>query len=222
VDRQDQTVNDGVRRVILAGVLATLIVAVVQAASQAIDFGAYNLRLSAFNADKHYSIFGIISLLAQAGVGAACLRRGNRARENAWAWNPLGLIAIGLVVIRGFTTFNATAVALPLAIVFALLGWLTWGDRRIRLIVWSGLTLLIVSLLLHKVGLAADDSTATDYTWGYQITGMVKHGAELVGWMLVATGIVAGTAAREASDGAVGRERSGREAPAPVSDFTGG
>ena len=47
-------------------------------------------------------------------------------------------------------------------------------------------------MLLHKVGLAADASTASDYTWPYQITSMVKHGAELAGWMLLATAIAAG------------------------------
>ena len=51
---------------------------------------------------------------------------------------------------------------------------------------------MATSLLLHKVGLAADASTASDYTWAYQITSMVKHGAELAGWMLLATGIAAG------------------------------
>ena len=220
--KQDATVEDRVRRVIVAGVLATLAVAALQAASQAIDFGVDNLRLAAFNADKHYSVFGIVSLLAQLGVAAASVRRGSRATKNARAWYVLGVVAGALVVIRGLFTFNATVVALPLAVVFVLLGWLTWGDRRTRLLVWSGLALLIVSLLLHKVGLAADDSTATDYTWGYQITGMVKHGAELVGWMLVATGVVAGMTAREVSDGAVpghGCDR-GHEALAPASDFT--
>ena len=59
---------------------------------------------------------------------------------------------------------------------------------------------MVVSLLLHKVGLAADSSTASDYTWAYQITGIVKHGAELAGWMLLATGIVAGIEGRAARE----------------------
>jgi hypothetical protein len=100
---------------------------------------------------------------------------------------------------------------------------LTWGDGRVRLIFWGGLALLIVSLVLHKVGLAADDSLASDFTWGYQITGMVKHGAELVGWMLVATGVAAGMAAREASDAADGAAlEPAHGAIIPARDFTGG
>ena len=63
---------------------------------------------------------------------------------------------------------------------------LTWRDSgAARAVVWAGLILMVTSLLLHKVGLAADSSTASDYTWAYQITGMVKHGAELAGWMLI-------------------------------------
>lgn len=211
------------RRVIVAGVVATLAVVVLQAASQAIDFQVYDLRLLAFNTDKHYSIFGLVSLLAQAGVGAVSLLRGSRTRQHVWAWYLLGVIDAGLVIIRGLTTFNATVLALPLAVIFVLLFWLTWGDGRMRLIVWGGLALLIVSLLLHKVGLAADDSLATDFTWGYQITGMVKHGAELAGWMLVATGIAGGLAAREASDAAFGRTLDRDHAPiVPTRDFTDG
>jgi hypothetical protein len=217
--------SDGaaVRRVIVAGLLVTLVIAVLQAASQAINFQVYDLRVLAFNADKHYSVFGLVSLLAQAGVGGVSLLRASRARQHAWAWYLLGAIAIGLVIIRGLTSFNATVLAPPLAAVFVLLGWLTWGDGRVRLIVWGGLALLIVSLVLHKVGLAADDSLASDFTWGYQITGMVKHGAELVGWMLVATGVAAGMAAREASDAADGAAlEPAHGAIIPARDFTGG
>jgi hypothetical protein len=94
-------------------------------------------------------------------------------------------------------TFNATALALPLVCVFGLLCWLTWRDPgTVRVIVWAGLILMATSLLLHKVGLAADASTASDFTWAYQITGIVKHGAELAGWMLLATGIVAAVEGR--------------------------
>jgi hypothetical protein len=210
------------RRVIVAGLLLTLAVAVLQAASQAIDFKVYDLRVLAFNADKHYSVFGLVSLLAQAGVGAASVLRGTRTRQHAWAWYLLGAVAIGLVIIRGLTTFNATVLALPLVVVFLLLGWLTWGDRRIRLLVWGGLVLLVVSLLLHKVGLAADDSLASDFTWGYQITGMVKHGAELAGWLLVVTGIAAGMTAREASATARGTPAPDHHPIVRAHDFTGG
>lgn len=211
------------RRLIVAGALLTLVAAALQAASQAIDFKVYDLRVLAFNADKHYSVFGLVSLLAQAGVGAVSLLRGSRTRQHTGAWYLLGLIVLCLVIIRGLTTFSATLLGPPLAVVLVMLAWLTWGDRRIRLIGWGALGLLIVSLLLHKVGLAADDSLASDFTWKYQITSMVKHGAELAGWMLVMTGIAAGMMAGEASASILGPPESPAYEPiVPVGDFSSG
>ena len=113
----------------------------------------------------------------------------------------LGALVAGLVVLRALTTFNATALAAPLACVFWLICWLTWRDPGAsRTVVWTGLILMMASLLLHKVGLAADSSTASDYTWAYQILTVVKHGCELAGWGLVATGIIAGTVERAVSE----------------------
>lgn len=181
------------RRVIVAGLLLTAALVVLQAVTQAIDFGVFNLRIRALNSDKRDSLFGLASLLAQTAVAAASVWRGHRVERHRRSWFALGALVGGLVIVRGLTTFNARALALPLVCVFGLLCWLTWRDRGgARAVVWAGLALMVTSLLLHKVGLAADASTASDYSWAYQITGMVKHGAELAGWMLVATGIVAG------------------------------
>jgi len=195
------------KRIIIAGLLVTAALVALQAVSQAIDFSAFNLRIRAFNSDKHDSLFGLASLLAQMAVAVACVWRGREVERHRLAWFGLGALVVVLVVVRGLTTFNATALAAPLALVFGMLCWLTWRDRgAARGVVWAGLVLMATSLLLHKVGLAADASTASDYTWAYQLTGMVKHGAELAGWMLLATGIVAGTqeAAQEvAPDGSL-------------------
>ena len=181
------------RRVIVVGLLATIALVTLQAMSQVIDFGVFNLRIRALNSDKHDSLFGLVSLLAQMGVAAASVWRGNRVDGRRRWWFALGALIGVLVIVRGLTTFNAKALALPLACVFLLVCWLTWRDPRpARAVVWAGLILMATSLLLHKVGLSADDSTASDYTWAYQITSMVKHGAELAGWMLLATGIAAG------------------------------
>jgi hypothetical protein len=185
---------DLIRRVLVVGLIATLTLVVLQAATQAIDFGAFNLRYWEFNCDKRYSLFGLASLFAQLAVAAACLWRGRTAEPHARVWFWLGALVGVLILIRGLTDFNAKLLAVPLALVFLTLCWLTWRDPGpVRAAVWSGLVLLAVSLLLHKVGLGADDSTASDFTWAYQIDSMVKHGAELGGWMLVATGIVAGS-----------------------------
>lgn len=194
-------VADRVRRVILIGLLVTVAIVALQAASQVIDFSVFNLRIRALNADKHDSVFWLVSLLAQMALAAASAWRGSRAERHRWAWFALAALLVGLVFVRGLTAFNATALALPLACVFGLLCWLTWRDPgSVRVVVWAGLILVVISLLLHKVGLAADSSNASDYTWAYQITGIVKHGAELAGWMLLTTGIIAGVRDRLAPE----------------------
>lgn len=199
---------DRVRRVIVAGLLATAVMVALQAASQLIDFGVYDLRLYALNSDKHGSVFGIASLLSQAATVAAIGWRGNRVERRRWAWSGAGALVAGLVLIRGLTTFNAAVLAAPLACVLGLLCWLTWRDPApTRAVVWAAFVLMVTSLLLHKVGLAADASTASDYTWAYQITGIVKHGCELAGWMLLGTGIVAGTEDPSTPGVTAGRDR---------------
>jgi hypothetical protein len=191
--------EDRMRRLIIAGLVATVALVAVQALSQAIDFSVFNLGIRALNSDKRDSLFGLASLLAQTAVAAVSVWRARRVERHRRAWYGLGALVAGLVIIRGLTTFNATALAVPLACVFCLVCWLTWRDPGpARAVVWTGLVLMAASLLLHKVGLAADSSAASDYTWAYQITSMVKHGAELAGWMLLATGIAAGIEGRTA------------------------
>jgi hypothetical protein len=205
---------DHMRRVIVGGLVLTMTLVVLQAATQAIDFSVFDLRIWAFNCDKRYSVFGLASLFAQLAVAAACLWRGRGAEAHRGVWLGLGALVGVLILIRGLTTFNAKVLVVPLACVFLMLCWLTLRDPGpVRAALWSGLVLLAASLLLHKVGLGADDSTASDFTWAYQITSMIKHGAELAGWMMLATGIVAGSdELRRSLAGALGRLRPGVEA----------
>jgi hypothetical protein len=191
--------QDTVRRIIVAGLLAAAAMVALHAVTQAIDFGVFNLRIRAFNADKRDSVFGLASLFAQLATAIACWWHGRSLERHRRVWLALALLVAVLVFVRGLTTFNAVALSLPLACVFVLLSVLTWNDHTAaRTVVWAGLVLMVTSLVLHKVGLAADASTASDYTWAYQITGIVKHGAELAGWTLVSTGIVAGVAGHRA------------------------
>jgi hypothetical protein len=185
-------------RVIAVGLIATGVMVALLAATQAIDFGFFNLRLSWLNTDTHFSVFGIASLLAQLAAAAAAAAAAQRAgtRPQRWAWLTLAVILAALVVIRTLTHYSASVLGPPLACVFALLCWLTWRDPRAsRALVWAGLVLLMASLLLHEVGATAD-ATPSGNTWGYEVLAIIKHGAELGGWMLVATGVVAGLKSR--------------------------
>lgn len=200
--------TDRMRRVIVAGLLATTAMVALQAAAQLIDFEVFDLHLYALNCDKHGSVFGVASLVAQVAAAAAIGWRGSRVERHRWAWFALGVLVADLVLVRTLTAFNAAVLAAPLACVFGLLCWLTWRDPRgSRAVVRAGFILMVTSLLLHKVGLAADASTASDYTWAYQITGAVKHGCELAGWMLLSTGIGASLGDRSAAEVSTRRDR---------------
>lgn len=195
----------------LTGILAAVVMVALHAVSQVIDFKFLNLS-RALNADKRDSVFGLASLFAQVAVAAASVWRGRVTERHRSAWLALGALVAALVLVRGLTSFNAAALAVPLVCVFGLLCWLTWRDRRVvRTVVWAGFVLMAASLLLHKVGLAADASTASDFTWAYQITGIVKHGAELAGWMLLATAVVAGAVGQEAPAAAADRAMAAPE-----------
>lgn len=183
------------KRVLRSGLLIAFTSVALLAVAQAVDFGAFNLDISWLDADHRLSVFAIASLLAQAATAAASIGRGYVAAQRRTAWFALGALVGALVVIRGLTMFNASVLAVPLLCVFVLLSLLTWSNKTSRTTVWAALLLLAVSLLLHKVGLDADSSPASDYTWAYQLVGIVKHGTELAGWTLTATGIAAGTAA---------------------------
>jgi hypothetical protein len=179
--------------VVAVGLLTTLTLVLLQALTQAINFGFFDLRIKALDCDNHFSVFGIASLAAELAAGAAIAWRGGRSESRPWVCRPLGALVAGLVVLRALTTFNAAVLAAPLTCVLVLVFWLTWRDAPLpRATVWSALVLMTISLLLHKVGLAADSSPASDYTWAYQITGIVKHGCEFGGWMLLVTGVLAG------------------------------
>lgn len=193
-------VHDDLQRIITAGIVAAALLVALHAASQLIDFSVFSLRLRALNADKRDSIFGIASLLAQTGVAGASLWRFRAQANRGKAWLALAALVAALLLLRGLATYSASVLAVPLASVFVLLCWLTWRDPpAARSLLWVALGLMMVSLALHQVGPDADASTASDFTWSYQITGVVKHGCELAGWVLVATAVFAGTRVRQRS-----------------------
>lgn len=183
----------GARRVVLVGLLVALVLVALLAVTQLIDFGVFNLRLRALNADKRDSIFGIVSLMAQTALAGAGAWRARALPGRSRAWLALAVLVAGLVLVRGLATYNASVLAVPLACVLFLLCWLTWRDPvAARTVLWTGLALMVLSLALHQVGPDADASTASDFTWSYQITGVVKHGGELAGWILAATAVLTG------------------------------
>lgn len=193
-------------QVLAVGLLLTAAVVLAQTAGQWIDFHFFDLRLRALDSGHHQSVFGAASILAQAVAAAAIALRAASMRRPGWL---LVGVAVGVLIIPRalmryeavFARYDVPILVVPLTVVFVVLCALTFRDaRRVRFMVWGSLVLLACSFVLHGVGPQADaDGRATTYlithTWAYQATGMLKHGAELAGWMLLATGIAAGSLA---------------------------
>jgi hypothetical protein len=195
--------TSGMVPVITAGLLFTLAMVVVQATCQLIDFHFFDLRLRILDSGHHRSVFGVISILAEAAaagaIGACAVSRRNPGGLLAAALVCLSIIPRALESdVRVFQRYAVPILVVPLAIVFLMVCMTTFRDeRRIRFIVWISLGLLACSFALHGIGPQADGVSnphVVDYTWVYQLTGIAKHGAELAGWMLLCTGMAAAAA----------------------------
>jgi len=183
-------------RLIVLGVGLAVVVAFAQVAAQVIDAVAFDLRIHALNSDSHRSVFGVLSLGAQAataiGVGVRC-----RAARRRAAWLVLAGLTALLLVARALIPGEPAAFALPVAVAFVLFWWLTVTDyRRARTVVRMGLAVLAFSFVAHVVGPRI--VTHLGYgvgSWPYELKGILKHSTELAGWILVGTGVLAGWAA---------------------------
>lgn len=193
-------------RVITAGLLLAATVVFAQTASQVIDFRIFDLRLRVLDSDHHASVFGVMSILAQAVAAAAIGLRIVSSRRLAWLLVAalVGLLAVPRALMRyapAFERYDVLGLVAPLTVAFVVLCALTFRDaRRVRFMVWGSLGLLAFSFALHAVGPQADASSTSVYgtsgylathTWAYQAAGMIKHGTELAGWMLLATAMAA-------------------------------
>lgn len=187
-----------------AGFLLTAAVLVAQAVSQWIDFRFFHLTLTALDSDHHASVFGAVSILAEVLAAAAVAMRAAPRWRPAWLLVAVlvGLPTVPRALMRyvpAFERYDVLILVVPLTVVFVLLCALTFRDgRRVKFMLWGSLVLLACSFALHAVGPQADargETYVETGTWTYQVTGMLKHGAELGGWMLLATGMAVGSLA---------------------------
>lgn len=167
-----------------------------QVAAQVIDAAVFDLRIHALNSDSHRSVFGVLSLGAQAGtaaaVGVRCLSAPRRA-----AWLILAGLTALLLIARVLIPGEPAAFALPVAVAFVLFWSLTVTDyRRARTVLRTGLAVLAFSFVAHVVGprIVAHLGYGVG-SWPYELKGIVKHSTELAGWILVGSGVLAGWAA---------------------------
>ena len=113
------------------------------------------------------------------------------SRRTGWL---LLAVLVGVILILRIANAYGVWRLLPLVAVVVLLLWrLTLDDPpRSRIVVGCALLLLGFSFGLHAVIPKVDSlTTPVGHTWAFQIKSMLKHSAELAGWMLLATGLVA-------------------------------
>jgi hypothetical protein len=162
---------------------------------QLIDFGLFHLNLRIIDSNHHKSVFGAASLIAQAAAAGAIVLRAARPSPVRLAWILLGGLVALLVVIRALLKYHLWLLLGPVAVIFVLLCWLVSRDpRAVQMIVLRSLILLVCSFALHVVGPTADTGHWGERSWIFQLIAIIKHGAELAGWILMATGMLAGAA----------------------------
>jgi hypothetical protein len=182
----------------MIGVCLTVVAAIGQIATQIVDFAVYDLRIAALNSDVHMSIFGILSLAAQAAAVAAVAARCLLAPRNMrTGWLLLGALILVLLGVRVALPDDPIALLVPVGIAFVLFWRLTMDDYpRARIVVRVALLSLAISFVIHIVGPKIIDALGYGYgTWAYQIKALSKHVTELTGWILIATGLFAGALA---------------------------
>ena len=204
-------------QVMTAGILLTAAVVFAQTAGQLIDFRFFDLRLRVLDSEHHASVFGALSILVEAGAAAAIGLRAVSTRRLVWlaVAAPVGVLTVPRALMRYEAAFERYEVAIllaPLTVVFLVLCALTFHDaRRVRFMVWGALVLLVCSFTLHAVGPQADaagnKAHLAEYTWAYQLTGMLKHSAELAGWMVLATAMMVAVSTGDAVCGSGRRAR---------------
>jgi hypothetical protein len=179
-------------RVLVAGVALALAALVAQIVAQIVDFTVYDLRIDALNSNLDSSVFGVLSLAAEIAMACAAAFRAFES-EYRGRWLVLAAIAAALVAVRAAAPGSAMTVAAPVAVMFVLVWSLTSSDpARARTLVRVALCLLAFSFVVHVVGLKIVNSLGYDgNSWPYQVKSLLKHGAELAGWILLATGISA-------------------------------
>jgi hypothetical protein len=175
-----------------AGIAVAVVLSAAEALAHLIDYGAFSLSVKAFDANTHASLFGAFSLLGLEAAGCAAASHFVLVeRRRMWSF----VLALVLTIIFGFRVVHPAHVVLlagPFtALAFLLLWQWPYLDHDVRRVVRAGCLTLAASLVVHKFGLQVVSMLGySEYGWGYQVKGAVKHGLELGGWILVAAGLV--------------------------------
>jgi hypothetical protein len=168
------------------GVRAAVALMLAEAVTQLVNFGVFDLRLTALDSRTHASVFGVLSVLALAAAAAAALAHG---RDGLGLAAALGL----LLALRVTHAPHVLVYALPVtAAAFVLLWRTARADAGLHRLVRVACGFLVVSFAVHGPGeLVVQHFGLASDTWAYELKVVVKHALELGGWVLVATALAA-------------------------------
>jgi hypothetical protein len=166
------------------------------------------------DADSNRSVFDIVSVVAEGSACAACLALAGLYRSARPRFLALAGLLAFITVDDAIGLHDRIGVDWPLvlfpllACTFVLL-WSALDERRASAYIRVGLLLLTMSVLLGQ----AAEPVLTAFGWGvgswpYEIKIVIKQGAELAGWIVIAGALVMAAAApsmRRAASHAAGR-----------------
>jgi hypothetical protein len=173
------------------GVWCALVLATATAAAQFVDYGVFDLRLRALDSNTHASIFGVVSLVANlAAVLVATLLAGRtRTLEHI-----LLACILGVLFVLRVTAPGDVVLVLSLPLTGSGLAIL-WRQARPAAgsqaqAIRAGCVLLVVSFVVHAIEQnALSPLSPSPDSWAYQIRCVLKHDAELAGWILITVGL---------------------------------
>ena len=183
-------------RTIILAIRAAFSLALATAVAQFVDYGVFDLRLQAFNSNTHASIFGAVSLIANAVAVVAALLLARQVRAKTLL--VLACVLTALFVMRVISPTHVLILALPFTGIALGILWrqsdvLDGGGLRV---LRAGSLLLVSSFFIHLAELRSLLLPATDVnSWAYQTQCVLKHDAELAGWILIAGGLLAALSA---------------------------
>jgi hypothetical protein len=202
----DDRGNAKTSQLLVAGTVATTAVVLAGAAGQLIGYGLFEGKVAALDSTADGGVFGVIGDVSI--IGAACAAWTLFVRTRPVTISTAGLaplltfLAVDKVIrlhdhIHGWLIIYLPVLGMTLLSVVVIARHLSPRSARLALI---ALTLLTGSFLVHLFGEQALELVAAPAGWAYQLKGIIKHAAEVAGWLLLALGLVVALQDRANSD----------------------
>ena len=177
----------------------TITCLVVESVAQLVDYGVYGLRIHSLDSSADGGVFGALGDGALAAAAIASCVVVQRVRVPRFTRVALPTMLAFLAVDKAARIHDHVphwlVLYLPLLATtsVALVATASRLSARARRLIITGLVLLGGSFLVHQYGETVIGGLgAQPGGLAYQVKAVVKHGAELAGWLLCALGMAVG------------------------------